>query len=73
MEREESFGLQDYSRGEPETATSRDPVCGMTVNEADAPGGHSRYAGETFYFCSELCRKTFDLDPGKYLGQRASL
>lgn len=65
---EESFGLEDYSDGKP--TFSRDPVCGMSVNEADAPGGHARYAGEIFYFCSDFCRNNFELDPGKFIGQR---
>ncbi len=36
---------------------SKDPVCGMTVNEATAL--HAERAGETFYFCSEQCRQKF--------------
>jgi P-type Cu+ transporter len=34
-----------------------DPICGMTVNEATAPSAGRD--GETFYFCSEHCRKKF--------------
>jgi P-type Cu+ transporter len=64
---EESYGLQDYSDGQP--TFSIDPVCGMKVNEADAPGGKTHYAGETYYFCSMFCHNNFGLDPAKYLGQ----
>lgn len=65
---EETYGLQDYSHGE--QTFSIDPVCGMKVNQADAPGGKTGYAGETYYFCSTFCRKNFEQDPGKYIGQR---
>ncbi len=34
-----------------------DPICGMTVNEATALSAERE--GETFYFCSEHCRKKF--------------
>jgi len=34
-----------------------DPICGMTVNEATALSAVRE--GETFYFCSEHCRKKF--------------
>jgi len=36
---------------------TQDPICGMTVVEADAP--HAERSGETFYFCSEDCRQKF--------------
>ncbi len=65
---EESYGLQDYSDGKP--TISIDPVCGAQVNEEHAPGGKTGYAGVTYYFCSSFCRKNFEVDPGKYIGQR---
>jgi P-type Cu+ transporter len=34
-----------------------DPICGMTVDEATAL--HAERDGQTFYFCSEHCRKKF--------------
>jgi YHS domain-containing protein len=64
---EEPFGLRDYSDGEP--TFSLDPVCGMKVNEAEAPGGKTQYAGQTYYFCSDICRKNFELDPAKFIAQ----
>ncbi len=64
---EESWGLQDYSDGA--AVASVDPVCGKKVNEADAPGGHATYAGQKYYFCSGFCRKNFEQDPGKFIGQ----
>jgi Cu+-exporting ATPase len=36
---------------------AKDPICGMTVDEATAL--HAERDGETFYFCSEHCRVKF--------------
>jgi xanthine dehydrogenase accessory factor len=43
-----------------------DPVCGMTVDVADA---HYRtvHEGQTYYFCSAGCLESFEADPAKYL------
>jgi P-type Cu+ transporter len=38
---------------------TKDPVCGMTVDEATAV--HAERDGKTFYFCGEGCLKTFPL------------
>ncbi len=46
---------------------AKDPVCGMQVDEKTA-GGKSEYKGQTYYFCSPGCKKSFDKDPGKYVG-----
>ena len=35
----------------------KDPICGMTVDEATALSAERH--GETFYFCSDHCRQTF--------------
>lgn len=43
----------------------RDPVCGMSVDPANAPA-ESTYAGHTYYFCSENCRTRFDANPTGY-------
>ena len=41
-----------------ETKTvTKDPICGMTVDEATAL--HAEPNGETFYFCSDHCRQKF--------------
>ena len=47
--------------------TTIDPVCGMTV-DPDKTDYSSVHAGETYYFCSEGCKESFDKDPGKYIG-----
>ena len=38
-----------------------DPVCGMQVATANAPGS-AVHRGETVYFCSDRCRAKFDSD-----------
>jgi len=35
----------------------KDPICGMTVDEATAI--HAERDGKTFYFCGEHCREKF--------------
>jgi Cu+-exporting ATPase len=46
---------------------SKDPVCGMTVDEKSTTD-KSEYQGRTFYFCSPGCKKSFDKEPHKYAG-----
>jgi YHS domain-containing protein len=41
---------------ESKTAT-KDPICGMTVDEATAL--HAERDGKTFYFCCDGCRQKF--------------
>jgi len=48
-------------------STVHDPVCGMDVTPESA-AGKSEYNGQTYYFCSLGCKKSFDKDPEKYLG-----
>ena len=43
-----------------------DPVCGMRIPKATA-AAISVYKGETYYFCSALCKRLFDREPEKYL------
>ncbi len=38
-------------------STTKDPICGMTVDEASAL--HAERDGKTFYFCSDDCRQKF--------------
>jgi xanthine dehydrogenase accessory factor len=42
-----------------------DPVCGMTVNSADAPS--VAHGGTTYYFCCPGCADSFRTDPDEYL------
>ena len=48
-----------------------DPVCGMMV-DPKAAAGQSEYQGQTYYFCSLGCKRDFDKDPSKYVGQAQS-
>lgn len=48
---------------------SIDPVCGMSVDPANA-AGHHEHKGETYYFCSKGCETKFKADPEKYLSPR---
>ena len=48
--------------------TVKDPVCGMEIDPATAAGS-SEYQGQTYYFCSPRCKKSFEKDPEKYVGQ----
>jgi YHS domain-containing protein/uncharacterized membrane protein YraQ (UPF0718 family) len=43
-----------------------DPVCGMTVDPADA-AAHEDYAGQEFHFCSSGCHDRFIADPLSFL------
>ncbi len=46
---------------------AKDLVCGMEVDPKTATG-KSEYKGQTYYFCSPGCKKAFDKEPEKYLG-----
>ena len=50
--------------------TSKDPICGMDVDEAKARGAGktSDSGGASYFFCSEGCKKEFDADPTKHTG-----
>ena len=43
-----------------------DPVCGMQLDTAKA-AAQVQYQGQTYYFCTEACRKQFEADPAKYV------
>ncbi len=46
-------------------AEVRDPVCGMMVDPREAAGS-SRWQGTTYYFCSTMCKESFDAEPAKF-------
>ncbi len=48
---------------------SKDPVCGMQVDESTA-AGKSEYRGTTYHFCSSSCKERFDKDPEKFVGKQ---
>lgn len=53
-----------------EATTAIDPVCGMEVDPKTA-AHTSEYKGQTYYFCAPGCKKQFDKDPERYVGQTA--
>ena len=60
------MGFLDKIRGNKATpASAYDPVCGMTIDPADA-AGTSEHAGKTIYFCAAGCKRKFDAEPAKY-------
>jgi Cu+-exporting ATPase len=40
----------------------------MTIEEKDAAGSSS-YDGQTYHFCSEMCREKFEKDPESFIGE----
>ena len=50
------------------TQTVIDPVCDMEITPETA-AGTSEYKGNTYYFCSAGCKRSFDKDPEKYLNK----
>ncbi len=44
---------------------SKDPVCGMMVDEKRS-AGTSVYQGKTYYFCGPSCKASFDKNPAKF-------
>ncbi|MBV5328335.1 MAG: efflux RND transporter periplasmic adaptor subunit [Chlorobium sp.] len=53
---------------------TKDPVCGMTINEENAlaDGLTVEHEGKTYYFCSEDCKEQFKQDPRSFLGEKAA-
>lgn len=47
---------------------SIDPVCGMQVNTETAEW-KADYKGQTYYFCSPGCKRTFEKDPERVLSE----
>lgn len=47
---------------------AKDPVCGMEVEPGKA-AATSEHQGQTYYFCSPMCKTKFEQNPGKYLGK----
>ena len=44
---------------------ARDPVCGMDVDEKKA-AAKLVHNGQTYYFCTEACKRAFQKEPEKY-------
>lgn len=52
-----------------ESPVTKDPICGMTVDQATAL--HAERDGKTFYFCGDHCRKKFLSPTDAKLGNKA--
>jgi YHS domain-containing protein len=61
------YGGMGDKGGERHMAQATDPVCGMTVDTTNAPGGSYEYENVTYHFCAPSCREDFMEDPGAYL------
>ena len=44
---------------------TKDPVCGMSVDEKKA-AATAVFQGKTYQFCPSGCKAAFDKDPEKY-------
>lgn len=47
-------------------ARAIDPVCGMTVDTANAAARSKDATGNTVYFCSVECQRTYEANPERY-------
>ena len=47
---------------------TKDPVCGMEVDEKKATAT-SVYHGQTYYFCTQTCKKALEGAQEKYVGK----
>ncbi len=56
--------------GKEEFSMETDPVCKMKVDPSQA-AGVSEYKGKKYYFCSAGCKREFDRDPEKFVGQES--
>ncbi|HEY8669421.1 MAG TPA: HAD-IC family P-type ATPase, partial [Terriglobales bacterium] len=52
-----------------QSTLQKDPVCGMTVDPANAKAS-AQHAGVTYYFCCDGCAQKFQARPNEYLKPR---
>nr|WP_232820530.1 permease [Halorussus litoreus] len=57
------FLLYVYRRGLGAPGQYRDPVCGMRTDDSKPAAAHE---GQTYYFCSQACKETFEEKPDEY-------
>ena len=55
----------------PAAQTVVDPVCGMTIDPANA-AGHAEHGGRTYYFCNPSCLQRFQADPVRFTAPAAA-
>ena len=54
-------------------ATATDPVCHMSVDTKNPPGGSWKYSDEIYYFCGPGCNRAFQKEPDGYLSGEKKL
>jgi Cu+-exporting ATPase len=64
MQMHEHHEHEDHEHGD-ELASVVDPVCGMTVDPANAAAS-AEHEGTTYWFCAPGCRDAFVADPARY-------
>jgi len=47
----------------------KDPICGMDIDKEVAKES-VEHMGQTFYFCSSVCKEKFEKEPMKYMGKQ---
>jgi Cu+-exporting ATPase len=52
-----------------ESKMTRDPVCGMQIDERTA-AAKSNHNGREYQFCSQDCKQQFDEHPERYTQQQ---
>ena len=50
----------------------KDLVCGMDVDPKSPNTLKTQYKGETYYFCCEHCKKSFEANPEKYIPKKTA-
>jgi YHS domain-containing protein len=60
------FLLYVYRRGLGAPGQYRDPVCGMRTDDS---GPSLTHDGETYYFCSKRCKRSFEKHPSEFAHQ----
>jgi Cu(I)/Ag(I) efflux system membrane fusion protein len=61
------FADNGRSASEVDKEKATDLVCGMDVDPKTSGTLKTQYKGKTYYFCSAMCRKSFEANPGKYV------
>jgi Cu(I)/Ag(I) efflux system membrane fusion protein len=67
----EKYVAQEAPAPLAEATTAKDLVCGMNVDPKSPNTFKTQYKGKTYYFCAEMCKKSFDADPEKYVHKMA--
>ena len=65
-EHSHQHGHHDHAAHAAASQTTKDPVCGMSVDPHTAKHRHT-HEGHPYYFCSGRCREKFMAEPAKYL------